>query len=207
MLKLVTVAAFVVTGCNHPSFIVHRPDDPKADAAVTALWAQEIRRVARDGDWILTRSYFAVADAITLVAPGEPLSHASIYDAHHDSVIEAVGDGVREIPLAQLLDRNHYAIVVRPRHMSARDEADALARARSQLGAPFSISGMLGLEDEEGFYCSELVYWAAQTADRGGTDRVITPSDLLKYGEVIYWSGKRDEIFEPAEKRTAERDD
>jgi hypothetical protein len=52
---------------------------------------------------------------IATVTPGEDPSHASLYDAEHGTVIEAVGDGVREIPLAQLLQRNHYIIPVRPR--------------------------------------------------------------------------------------------
>ena len=25
------------------------------------------------------------------------------------------------------------------------------------------------------------------------TERIVTPSNLMKYGEVVYWSGKRDD--------------
>ncbi|MBS1119135.1 MAG: Permuted papain-like amidase enzyme, YaeF/YiiX, family [Deltaproteobacteria bacterium] len=177
-----------------PSMLVHRPKNPDVDAAVTRLWTGEIQRVARDGDWILTRSYFLAADVISTVTPGESLSHASIYDARHGTVVEAVGSGIREIPLAQLVDRNHYVIVVRPSNMTAADQAGALARARTQLGGKFDASGMFGFDHEDEYYCSELVYWASQTASRSGTrERIITPSNLMKYGEVIYWSGKRDD--------------
>ena len=51
-----------------------------ADAAVTVLWSGEIHDVARDGDWILTRSYYAMADVIASTTSAEALSHASIYD-------------------------------------------------------------------------------------------------------------------------------
>lgn len=192
---LVALMAFVAApGCAHEpkSVMVARPDDHVADAAVTQMWAQEIRDKARDGDWLLSRSYYMMADAITLTTVGEDVSHAAIYDAKHDTIIESIGSGVREIPLAELVARNHFMILVRPTGMTAGDEAEALARARSQIGAPYDIGGMFGVDAPEKFYCSELVYWASQTEARSGRrERVITPSDLMRYGEVIYWSGKR----------------
>ncbi len=184
----------LAAACSDRSVLVHRPQSPTVDAAVTTMWTSEIERVARDGDWILTRSYYIQGDAIVAFTPGEDLSHASIYDAQHKTVIEAVGSGVREIPLSQLVNRNHYVIVVRPSNMTAADEVEALARARSTLGAKFDATGMLGFDHADEYYCSELVYWASQTEARSGThERVVTPSNLMKYGEVIYWSGKRDD--------------
>lgn len=180
--------------CSRPSVLVKRPEDKQVDQAVTEMWSHEIRGVARDGDWILTRSYVLVADAISTVAPGEALSHASIYDAKHDTVIEAVSEGIREIPLSKLVGRNHYVIVVRPSNMTAAEQTEAVARARTKLGSEFDITGMFGLDHRDAYYCSELVYWASQTEARSGhRERVVTPSDLMKYGEVIYWSGKRDD--------------
>jgi cell wall-associated NlpC family hydrolase len=111
---------------------------------------------------------------------------------------------VREIPLEQLVDRNHYVIVVRPTGMTAAQQSLAVARARLQLGTAFDDGGMFGLDDPEKFYCSELVWWASEGRART-TDQpvVITPSDLMKYGDVIYWSGKRDDaqIMELAQAR------
>jgi len=193
ILALVTIAA--LSACSAKSVVVHRPTNQAADSAVTTLWEDDIRRVARDGDWILSRSYYLVGDVISAASPGEDLSHASIYDARTGTVIEAIGDGVREIPLHQLLDRNHYVIVVRPANMSADDEREAVGRARTKVGRPFDIGGMFGINSPDEFYCSELVYWASQTAARNGAhERVVTPADLMKYGEVIYWSGKRDDV-------------
>lgn len=180
--------------CSRPSEMVKRPADAQVDTAVTKMWSQEIAKTARDGDWILTRSYVLVGDAISMAVPGESLSHASIYDAKTGTVIEAVSEGIREIPLAKLVGRNHYVIVVRPANMTVADQTEAVARARTKLGGKFDISGMFGFDHEDAYYCSELVYWASQTEARSGRrERIITPSDLMKYGEVIYWSGKRDD--------------
>lgn len=192
LLALMFVACAVA--CSRPSVMVQRPADKQVDTAVTEMWSQEIAKTARDGDWILTRSYVLVGDAISTAVPGEALSHASIYDAKTGTVIEAVSEGIREIPLSKLVGRNHYVIVVRPANMTAADQTDAVARARTKLGGKFDVTGMFGLDHEDAFYCSELVYWASQTEARSGRrERIITPADLMKYGEVIYWSGKRDD--------------
>ena len=188
--------------------MVHRPADRAADTAVSELWAQEIRRTARDGDWLLSRSYYAVGDAIAVVTTGEDLSHAAIYDAKRDMVIESIGSGVREVSLLGFVQRNHYVIVVRPANMTATEQAHALARAKTKLGLPFDIRGMFGFDNPDAWYCSELVYWASQTAARTGrSETVVTPADLMKYGEVIYWSGKRDDaaLMAIAKERNADR--
>ncbi len=189
---LVTIS--IVSACSARSRLIHRPDDAGVDAAITAMWTAEIRRTARDGDWLLSRAYYMVSDLIVLGTRGEALSHGSIYDASRDTVIESIGSGVREIPLESFVARNHLVLVVRPSNMTAADGRQAVARARTKVGAPFDATGMFGLDDPDRFYCSELVYWASQTAARTGShERVVTPSDLMKYGEVIYWSGKRDD--------------
>jgi hypothetical protein len=160
MSRIAILMVLGVVACSSPSGLVKRPGDPGTDQAVTTMWTSEIGRVVRDGDWLLLPS------------------HASIYDAEHGTVIEAAGDGVRELPLAQVVGRNHYVIVVRPSNMTAQDQHEAVLRARTRIGAPFD----------------ELVYWASRTEARtGARERIVAPSDLMEYGEVIYWSGKRDD--------------
>lgn len=193
-LALVAVALLsVASGCHEPkSVLVKRPESKDVDAAVTAMWSHEIHQVAQDGDWILTRSYFLIADTIAKATPGVDLSHASIYDAKRDTIIEAVNDGVREIPLAELVRRNHYVIVVRPTGMTAAQRARSVERARSRIGTPFDKAGLFGLNDKDKLYCSELVWWASQGELRTGDHQtVITPVELMQYGEVVYWSGQR----------------
>src|SRR5688572_8161968 len=96
MIRFAVVAAlaYLATGCSEPrSMMVKRPQDKNVDTAITAMWSHEIHNVAQDGDWVLTRSYYMVADGISVMTSGEDLSHASIYDAQKDTIIEAVGDG------------------------------------------------------------------------------------------------------------------
>lgn len=193
-LALIAVALVVAaTGCHEPhSVLVKRPQSKDVDSAVTAMWAHEIHGVAQDGDWILTRSYYMLADAIAKTTSGVDLSHASIYDAKRDTVIEAVGAGVREIPLSELIQRNHYVIVVRPTGMTAAQRARSVERARSRVGTEFDKAGLFGFDNKDKLYCSELVWWAAQGELRTGEHhRVITPSELMEYGQVVYWSGQR----------------
>jgi uncharacterized protein YycO len=209
MFRVLSISSLLLfAACSHQSVLVKRPADTSTDQAVTAMWTTEISSTARDGDWILTRSYALVADGIVAVTPGESLSHASIYDAEHGTVIEAISDGVREVPLSQLVGRNHYVIVVRPSNMTAAEQHDAVVRARSKLGSKYDISGLVGVDHQDQYYCSELVYWASQTEARSGRkEHVVTPSDLMSYGEVIYWSGKRDDdqVMALAKARADER--
>jgi uncharacterized protein YycO len=191
---LMFAAIATLSACAAKSPVIHRPEDARVDAAISAMWAAEIRRVARDGDWLLSRAYYATSDLIVLGTAGEALSHGSMYDASRDAVIESIASGVREIPLEQFVARNHLILVVRPSNMTADDGKAARARARTKLGAKFDSTGMFGIDDPDRFYCTELVYWASETAARTGShERIVTPADLMKYGEVIYWSGKRDD--------------
>ena len=170
--------------------MVKKPTNAVDNSRVSAMWARDIRRVARSGDWILTRSYSAVGDLVTASTAGEDVSHAALYDAESGTVIEAITPRVREVPLEHLLDRNRYAIVVRPSGLTAQDRAESVARARSAVGSEFDYLGMFGIDSEEKYYCSELVVWAGQVDER---PLVVAPSDLVDMGEVIYFSGVRDD--------------
>ena len=155
------------------------------------MWASDIRRVARDGDWILTRSYSAIGDLIVAGTSGPEISHASIYDAERGTAIEAVSSGVREVPLDDLLERNRIAIIVRPHDLDAHQRRASVRRARSVIGRSFDTAGMFGLESSKRFYCSELVVWASGLEL---DDLVITPASLIEHGEVIYLSGNRESV-------------
>ena len=191
-MKLVVAVLLLIAGCSQHSLLIKPNKDPQVNTAVTALWAKDLRTHGRNGDWLLTRAYYATSDLIAKAAPGEDLSHASMYDADRGMVIESVASGVREIPIKDFLGRNHFVIVVRPSNMTAADGDAALARAKSKIGAAFDSTGMFGFNNPDRFYCSELVYWASETEARSGQhERIITPANLMKYGEVVYWSGKR----------------
>src|SRR5262245_11545984 len=117
-LPVLSAFSLGLAGCSAHSMMVHRPEQPAVDKAITRMWADEIRANAQDGDWIMSRSYYLVGDVISAFTPGEDLSHVSIYSARTGTVIEAVTPVVREIPLEQLVERNHYVFVVRPSRMT-----------------------------------------------------------------------------------------
>jgi hypothetical protein len=191
-MKLVVAVLLLVAGCSQGSLFIKPNKDPQVNTAVSAMWAKDLRTHGRNGDWLLTRAYYATSDAIVVGTPGEDLSHASMYDADRGMVIEAVSSGVREIEIKEFLSRNHFVIVVRPSNMTAAEGNAALARAKSKIGSPFDATGMFGIDNPDRFYCSELVYWASETEARSGqSERIVTPGNLMKYGEVVYWSGKR----------------
>jgi hypothetical protein len=126
------------------------------------------------------------------ITSGEEVSHGAIYDAERGTIIEAMTPVVREMPLEHLLHRNRYAIVVRPSGQDAVTRRQTVMRARSAVGAAFDKAGMVGLGRDNAFYCSELLYWASQLNERH-PQRIITPAELLRYGEVVYFSGRRDD--------------
>jgi hypothetical protein len=190
----VALGASGLGGClSAPSLLVERPRDRVLDEAVTQMWAREIRRSAQPGDWLLSRSYSAVGDAIVMATTGEELSHASMIDPDRGTVIEAVMPAVVEVPLDEFLRRNRYVMVVRPSHLDEAGRRDALDRARGAVGAPFDIGGLVGASAEGAFYCTELVYWASGLGDRDGDRAMLMPGALLGYGPVVYFSGRRDD--------------
>ena len=110
-------------------------------------------------------------------------SHAAIIDG--DEIIEAVWPRVRVSPLADALASHPRWVII---GIPVADEALAIAAARSQIGKPYDLWGVLGLgirrdwQDDAAWWCSELILWAAKQA---GTDlfrpdalRRITPEHL-----------------------------
>jgi hypothetical protein len=188
----VAMVALLGTGlaaCASGSTANLRPTSPSDNRAVTTLWAHEVRRTAQTGDWILSRSYSTTGDIISAFTTGEDLSHASIYDAERGTIIEALQPVVREVPLESLVDRNHVLIVVRPRGLTQEQRLASVTRARSVVGNSFDVTGLFGVGSDDRFYCSELVLWASQLEGTAGA--VVTPSELVEHGTVIYYSGAR----------------
>ena len=185
---LALLLSSLLTACG-ASLVIERPTDRVADAATTAMWADEIRARAQPGDWILARSYSFTGDLIVFGTRGESLSHAAVYDPERDVVIEAVSPRVREISLERMLHRNRYAILVRPSGLSDAQRRATVRRARSAVGRGFDYGGLFGLDDGDRLYCSELAVWAAKLEPHTA---VVTPSNLFEYGEVIYVSGMRE---------------
>ena len=177
-------------GCDR-SAVISRPKEKKLDTAYDALFLQELHGKLEDGDIVLRRGYAVLSDMITLVTPGMQMSHAALYDATKDVVIEAVDGGVREHPLEGYVRGSHRLVVVRAK-ASKEEKRAAVVQARGAIGTGFDYLGFVGVDDPERFYCSELVAWAYHAKERGlKTNDVIAPGELLMLGDVVYDSGER----------------
>ena len=118
-----------------------------------------------------------------LTSVGDEPSGAAMYDARGFAL-----DASGAVPLDHLVAGAHAVIVVRPSNMTADDQIAALGRARHDSAADGAA----------------LIYHASQTEARTGAhEQAITPAELMKYGEVIYWSGVRDDpqVIELASER------
>jgi uncharacterized protein YycO len=183
------LVAYVVVrlqnGDDIPSLMVRRGTDKALEEALTLEIADDIYGVIRHGDWILSRHYALHSDFFDLMQPRSAASHASLYDATSDHVIEAVYEGVQEKVLERLIRDAHSVIIVRPTEQSRGHLNSSVKRARMELGADFDYLGVLGLRNSPGkFYCAELIF-DTYGLDKGGK-RIVRPTDLLDHGRVVY---------------------
>ncbi|KAB8194961.1 hypothetical protein FKV24_005700, partial [Lysobacter maris] len=165
------------------------------------------------GDIIVSTARHAVSYAIragTLSA----ISHAMVY-VGDGNVVEAVGDGVREVPLATAIEPAILAVAYRDPRVDASRAQAIVDFARAQVGRPYNYGGVAragyrilfpfssrvldairdiaGVDDDtaRSFYCSELVYAAFEAAgiplDTASGDPG-TPDDLvqLRHGSLGY---------------------
>ena len=103
-------------------------------------------------------------NAITDVTPGM-IDHVAIV-LSKDSVIEAVGSGVKTTPLDSLRQQKGYYIIGR---LHRADPTLSIANARRYLGRPYD---RLYLPDNDAIYCSELVLFSM--VDKEG-HRLLSP--------------------------------
>lgn len=138
------------------------------------------------GDMIVTtarlpQSYLIRAGTLSAV------SHAMLY-AGDGRVIEALGDGVREAPIADALSDAILAVAYRDPRVGPEQASAIVAYARQQVGKPFNYAGiaryanrvmhplgqriadkiaqLTGADSQQAssFFCSELIFAAYQAA-------------------------------------------
>lgn len=111
-------------------------------------------------------------------------SHVALVDGFE--VIEATASrGVQPAPLGEAIARaSSYALV----DIVTRDPAAAIAAARSQIGKRYDWTGAFGIglhrdwQEDDAWFCSELVAWAFQVTNqpllRVEIMRRVTPQHL-----------------------------
>lgn len=110
-------------------------------------------------------------------------SHVGL--VHNNSIIEAVGSGVRQVTLEEFHHDKREVIFVT---YYVKDKAAVISFAQAQLGKKYDFSALIGIlfkrnwGETTRWFCSELVAAALDSAGsspfrRGLTGR-ITPNDL-----------------------------
>lgn len=88
-------------------------------------------------------------------------SHVALVDG--DEVIEATWPAVRVAPLAGVIAAHSAHVIV---DLPCHSPAEVIKAARSQVGKPYDLTALFGLlmhrdwQEEDRWFCSELVAWA-----------------------------------------------
>lgn len=170
-------------------------EDPELHKIQNAQIIKSILYQAKTGDWIVTRGYHAT-DNLVANATGTPISHAAVYNADTQSVIEAEGKGVHATSLKDFVNKSYRILIIRPRWLNDDNGVLAFTEAQKLVGKDYDYLGTIGFNFPDKYYCSELtinIYkqWY-KPVEKFPT--VIKPGDLYLYGEVLYDSLPRDEI-------------
>ncbi|MCB9740871.1 MAG: hypothetical protein H6747_16515 [Deltaproteobacteria bacterium] len=190
---LLLLALAVTTSACAGAEALRRKEGP-AYRAETHSWHHLVQRHGRNGDWLVVRGYHR-GDDVVAVATNAPLSHAVILDHDAGEIIEAVGDGVRVAPLGTLLRESHRVQLIRPEGWTRGRGAEAVRRARSQVGKGYDFLGIVGAPDKNRWYCSELAAWSMGVpVDKLGAWHVLHPKDLHRKGALLFDSGSRDGV-------------
>jgi hypothetical protein len=183
------VAALLVSACATPAVVRLPAQDLKA--AHDARVLEEVRRLGRNGDWLVIRGYHP-SDHLVSMATNTPWSHAAVLDKDGDQVIEAEGRGVHTTPLAEFVSKSHRLLLVRPNWATEKSSLEAVVNARKWVGKGYNFLGLAGLDIPDRYYCSELAVAVYRAYIPTGTQvpRPVTPAQLHHWGRILYDSGE-----------------
>lgn len=140
---------------------------------------------------VFTRSR-SIGSLVIRVATWSEWSHVGLLTSARSVIDATLRHGVAERPLAALIDEaNEHRMV------ALEVPADpVVAAARTQLGKGYDTSAVTGLalrrnwQDDDSWFCSELIAWAAQAAGaplfRPESLYRVTPQHLWMLPGVIY---------------------
>ena len=185
---LAAIAFFLLCACATPAVVTPVAADLKAVRDAQML--DEVRRIGRNGDWLVIRGYHAT-DHLVSVATNTPWSHAAVLDMDRDQVIEAEGKGVHTTPLPEFIAKSHRLMLVRANWATDKSSPEAVRNARGWVGKGYDFLGLAGLSIPDRFYCSELAVAAYRAYIPKSTyiPRPVAPSQLHYWGRILYDSG------------------
>ena len=165
--------------------VVSRP----ANADGQAQMLQAIAAQGEPGDWLVIRGIHATDNLVASLS-NQPLSHAAVFDPERGQVIEAEAIGVHATPLADFVGKSARLLLIKPQGATAETRAAAVAKARARIGRPYDFLGLVGLDQAERYYCSELALSVFPRAVAGNPRPwVVPPGQLWHWGRIVYDSG------------------
>ncbi|WAW10558.1 hypothetical protein NB640_02550 [Oxalobacter vibrioformis] len=168
----------LLTGCAVQP--VANPDTTIKDAERIS----EIRLILKNGDWLVTRGILNT-DNFVATMTNAPLSHAAIYDAEKDVVIEATGEGVHTTQLDTFLAKSQRALIIRPVWWTPDNAVKAIESARNWVGKGYNYTGLIGINTPGRYYCTQLALRAYEPFMEEAPDNPIPP--VIKPGQMYYW--------------------
>jgi hypothetical protein len=180
---------WLCSACTAVRTVVY-PPAPDIRAGREAQMLTQVTALGVDGDWLVIRGYKST-DNFVVRFTSMPFSHVALYDATRREVLEAEKIGVHATPLAEYVKKAWRLLLVRPSWATAGAGVRAVARGRTLVGKTFDYLGLIGLNNPDKYYCSELtlkVYEGSIPADEP-IPAVIAPGQLLFWGTILYDSG------------------
>jgi len=190
-LLTICTALLLAPGCSRPVTVTPLRPAERPGRDETAL--AEVRRLGRDGDWLVIRGYRATDNLVSLLT-NSPFSHAAVLDLTNGQVLEADGSGIHATPLPAFVAKAHRLLLVRPKWSREGRNLPAVAQARSLVGRPYDYAGLVGIDRPERYYCSELAVAVYRSWVRKSdhVPPVIPPNELYYWGTVLYDTGSPD---------------
>ena len=184
-------ALLLFAGCGTLGFL-KKPEVTVMRSQNAEMW-KNLRKLGRDGDWVVIRGYTSVDDNISALT-GSPLSHAAVLDRQRFCLIESDRDGVHETAMEAFLYKAHRVLLVRPVWSKGKTGRAALLFARSLIGKPYDFTGLVGLNTPDTYYCSELAVkiYAPCFRQVDVLPAIVSPGELLRWGRILWDSGERE---------------
>ena len=182
------IASVLLSACATPAVV--RPVAADLKSVRDAQMLHEVRRLGRNGDWLVIRGYHAT-DHLVSVATNTPWSHAAVLDVDRDQVVEAEGRGVHSTPLPEFVAKSHRLMLVRSNWATDKSSLEAVHNARTWVGKGYDFLGLAGLNIPDRYYCSELAVAAYRAYIPSGAyiPRPVAPAQLHYWGRILYDSG------------------
>jgi uncharacterized protein YycO len=185
LLALVVALSWLYAGCAVKPVI--NPDAALKPEETSAV----IRSYLRTGDWLVARGVHAADDFVSTMT-NMPFSHAAIYDAATDEVMEAEGEGVHPTSLADFLAKSSRIWVIRPMWSTVDTAPEAVKRARSLIGKGYNFTGLIGIDWPDRYYCTQLAIEAYKpfiTPNGNPIPQVISPGRMHHWGRILFDTG------------------